>query len=80
MDMSTMIANHLAEAAKRGRRTEFRWAEHEVRDAAVRLAAAIFVIAIVVAATEFGGSRQPEGGTAAAQADITASTGRHSPR
>jgi hypothetical protein len=78
MDMSMMIANHLAEAAKRSRGAKFQWAEHEMRHAAARLFAAILVVAVVFAALELGGARLPAGDTA--QADITASTGRHSPR
>jgi hypothetical protein len=80
MDMSMMIANHLAEAMKRGRRSEFHWFEREARDAAARLAAAILVVAAVFAALELGGSRMTAGDTAAGRADITASIGRHSPR
>jgi hypothetical protein len=80
MDMSTMIANHLAEAARRSRRVEFRWTEHGARDAAARLFAATIVVAIVFAALEFGGPRQTAGTAAAPQAGFTASTGRHSLR
>lgn len=78
MDLSTMIANHLAEATKRGRGAEFKWAERDTRDAAARLLAATFAVAIFFAALELGGARLPPGDTA--QTDITASTGRHSPR
>jgi hypothetical protein len=80
MDMSMMmITNHMAAASKRGRGKTFQWAEHGVRDVATRLVAATLVIAIVFAALELSGSRQP-GGMAATQADLTASAGRHSLR
>ncbi len=76
MDMSTMIANHLAAAMKRGRGVDFQWAEHETRRAAARLFAATLAIAVAFAVLELGGV--PAGDTA--QAGLTASTGRHSLR
>jgi hypothetical protein len=81
MDMSMMmITNHMAEASKHGRGKAFQWTEHGVRDVAARLVAATLVVAMVFALLELSGSRQPAEGTVAAQADVTASTGRHSLR
>jgi hypothetical protein len=81
MDMSMMmITNHLAAASKRGRSKAFQWTEHDVRDVAARLVAATLVVAMVFAALEVAGSHQPATAAGAAQADITASAGRHSLR
>lgn len=81
MDMSMMmITNHMAAASKRGSAKAFQWTEHGLRDVAARLVAATLFVAVVFALLEFAGSRQPAGGTAAAQADVTASTARHSLR
>jgi hypothetical protein len=81
MDMSMMmITNHMAEASKHGRAKAFQWTEHGVRDVAARLVAATLVVAMVFAFLELGSSHQPAEGTVAAQADVKASTGRHSLR
>jgi hypothetical protein len=81
MDMSMMmITNHMAEASKHGRGKAFQWTEHGMRDVATRLVAATLVVAMVFALLELGSSRQPAEGTVAAQAHVTASTGRHSLR
>lgn len=79
MDMSMMMTDHIAQASKRGRSKTFQWAEHGGGDAAARLVAATLVVAVLLAFLEIGGSPRPAGMTAAV-ADITASTGRHSPR
>ena len=81
MDMSMMmITNHMAEASKHGRAKAFQWTQHGVREVAARLVAATLIVAIVFALLELGSSRQPAEGTVAAQAHVTASTGRHSLR